>query len=74
MILSFPAPPEEMLKIFGDEAELAQQGMTLISREAIQINQQPGILAQIEQDAHGLTFRKWVLIFGQNSKTTMHNS
>ena len=74
MVLSFPAPTEEMVNAFSDPTGLEQRGITLISQEAISISNQPGILAQLEQQAHGQTFSKWILIFGENNKTTLINA
>jgi len=74
MVLSLPAPTAEMLKAFGDREALAQKGMTLISQETVNISGQPGQLVQLQQDAHGLTFSKWILIFGEENQTKIINA
>jgi len=74
MVLSFPGPTVEMLQAFSDGDALAQKGMTLISQETVSISGQPGQLVQLQQDAHGLTFSKWILIFGQNNQTKIINA
>ena len=74
MVLSFPAPTEEMLKAFRDEEGLAQNQITLLSQENISISGQPGLLIQLEQEAHSLTFGKWILIFGEDNQTTVINA
>ncbi len=74
IVFSFPAPVEEMLQAFSDKDILSQKGMTLISQETVSISDKPGLLIQLEQEAHGLTFSKWVLIFGEDNKTTLINA
>ena len=74
MVLSFPAPAEEMLKAFRDEEGLAQNQITLLSQENISISGQTGLLIQLEQEAHSLTFGKWILIFGEGNQTTVINA
>ncbi len=74
MVISFPGPTEEMLKAFRDEEGLAQNQITLLSQENISISGQPGLLIQLEQEAHSLTFSKWILIFGEDNQTTVINA
>lgn len=50
---------------------LASRGMKLISKSAAQLGDYPGLLVEIEQNAHGITYRKWLTTFGDKDITVV---
>src|SRR5690606_19759265 len=50
---------------------LASRGMKLLGREEVALGSGPGLLAQIEQPAGGITWKKWIRAFGDESATTL---
>lgn len=50
---------------------LAGAGMTLISADSVTVGAQPGRLLNVTQSARGVTFEKWVLMFGGDSATAV---
>ncbi|PSB56324.1 hypothetical protein [Chamaesiphon polymorphus] len=70
VLTKIPGPFSGVTKGF-DKDTLATRGISLISKESIKINNQPGLLLQISQSAYGEKFLKWVLIFGDEKNTSV---
>ncbi len=45
--------------------------MRLLQKEDLTIDGWTGVLLRIEQDAHGITFAKWLSVFGDETQTIM---
>jgi hypothetical protein len=72
MVMEIPGPLAEVSKGFTPEAFKTKQ-MLVKSKEEIVVNGKSGFLFTTEQQAFGITFAKYVLIFGDNKETTMIN-
>lgn len=72
MIMEIPGPFSEITKGFNEEM-LATRGMELSSKEDVQIAGVEGVLIALDQPANGMLFSKYILIFGDESATTMIN-
>ena len=72
MIVEIPGPFNEISKGFNAEM-LASQGMKLISKTEMSINEHKGYIIDLEQDAGGLTYAKNILIYGDDKSTTIIN-
>jgi hypothetical protein len=70
VLTKIPGPFAAVTKGF-DKDTLATRGISLISKESIKINNQPGLLLQISQSAYGEKFIKWVLVFGDEQNTSL---
>lgn len=74
MVLSLPAPAQEVMAVFQDAEAIRARGMRLVHQEAVEISGQPGILAQVEQAVNDQTFSKWILVFGDGEDTIILNA
>jgi hypothetical protein len=54
-----------------DKKTLATRGISLISKQPVKIDNQPGFLLQVAQAAAGQKFLKWILVFGNEESTTV---
>lgn len=72
MIVEIPGPFNEVTKGFNIES-LTTNGMKLISKNKVVINEFNGIIIDLEQEANGLTYSKNILIYGDEKSTTMIN-
>jgi hypothetical protein len=70
MLSKIPGPFAAVTKGF-DKSTLATRGISLISKQAIKIDNQPGFLLQVAQSAYGQKFLKWVLVFGNEQNTNI---
>lgn len=70
MVLAIPGPFGEVTKGFTKTA-LAEKGLTLHSKEPIQIDGQSGLQIHFSQKAFGQEFLKWVVLFGNIKQTKM---
>ena len=50
---------------------LSRQGMTLLSRENVSIDGHPGLLLHVDQTFGPSSFRKWIVIFGNERETVL---
>jgi len=72
MIVEIPGPFNEISKGFNAEM-LASQGMKLISKTEMSIDEYKGYIIDLEQDANDLTYAKNILIYGDDKSTTIIN-
>lgn len=70
LVLRLPGPFEAVTKGFTKTA-LAERGLTLHSKDAIQIEGRSGLQVHISQQAFGQEFLKWAVLFGDMEQTTM---
>ncbi len=70
MVLAIPGPFVEVIQGFT-KAALAEKGMTLHSKELIQVQGQAGVKVHFSQQAYGQEFLKWAVLFGDAQRTTM---
>lgn len=72
MIMEIPGPFKDIVKGFNKQS-MEGSGMNLISKKEVTINQYNGLLINIEQDSNGLTYSKYLLVYGNDKSTTMIN-
>ena len=72
MIMEIPGPFSEIATGF-DEEMLQSRGMDLKQKSNIKIASFDGLLLELNQYANGLEFSKHILIFGNESSTTLIN-
>ena len=72
MINELPAPYRELINSFTAEA-LKTKGITLINKETVDLNNSKATLLYLTQPSNGITYFKQLLLFGNDSKTTMIN-
>jgi len=70
MITTIPGPYAEITKGFSKEG-FVRQKMKLISKEEQVVGEAQGLLIHASQNARGVDFLKWILVFGNKSETTM---
>lgn len=72
LVSEMPAPVQTIVEAFTDEA-LKSKGMTLVERQTVDFNQSKATFLKASQPAHGLTYLKQMLIFGDDSTTFLVN-
>ena len=70
MVAMIAGPFSEITAGFTAE-QLKTRGMTLGSKENVQIDGNPGVLLHVTQYAHGTEFAKWIAVFGNERETRM---
>ncbi|MEQ8763690.1 MAG: hypothetical protein RL885_07180 [Planctomycetota bacterium] len=70
MIATLPAPFAETSRGFTP-AGLATQGIELQSRKEIDVVGANGVFLNVEQNAKGIDFEKWIVVFGDQDETTI---
>jgi hypothetical protein len=71
IVTEFPAPFSEILSGFSNPSELSKRGMSLLSRRGVEVNEQKGELLKVQQNASGIEYLKWLLIFGDEKESVM---
>lgn len=69
-VTEVPGPYSGVTGGFTSEG-LASRGMKLLTLEDLPRGSGPGLLAQIEQPAGGIVWKKWIRAFGDESATTL---
>lgn len=72
MVMEFPGPFSEVSKGFHEKM-LQSKGMILKSKKKIDVNQYNGYLINLEQEANGLLFDKYIILYGDEKLTIMIN-
>ncbi len=70
MVLMLPGPFSEVTGGFAAEP-LKTRGMTLGSKENVEIDGNTGVLLSVTQTAYGIEFAKWIVAFGNEKETRM---
>ena len=70
MVVLIPGPFSETTRGFTAE-QLKTRGMTLASKENVEIDGNPGVLLSVTQTAYGTQFAKWIVAFGNDKETKM---
>ncbi len=70
MMTVIPGSFKEVTRGF-DQKGLATRGISLLSRQTIKIQKQPGFLLHVAQSAAGSKFLKWIVVFGDDQKTNI---
>jgi hypothetical protein len=70
MVLKIPGPFSETARGLTAE-QLKTRGMTLRSKESVGIDGNTGVLLGVTQNAYGMEFAKWILVFGDEEATKM---
>ena len=70
MVTTLPGPFSEVTKGFNKEG-FVRQNMKLISKEKQLVGEAQGLLIHASQNARGTSFLKWMLVFGNESETTL---
>ncbi len=68
LVAAIPGPYSEVTRGFN-KSQMSAQGMTLISKENIRIEDHDGLLLQVRQSAYGQEFQKWMVVFGDANHT-----
>jgi len=68
MITEIPAPFLEISKGFNSRTP---QGMALISKDVVNIDGYEALLLNVDQNAYGMRFEKWIVVFGNEKETVM---
>src|SRR5688572_25317974 len=71
IVTEFPASFVGVVAGFGDPSALEKRGMFLVRKQEVNVNRQTGLLLRIKQVASGITFLKWLLIFGNEKESVM---
>jgi hypothetical protein len=72
MVVEMPAPFAAMERGMTAEA-LAAQGMELTSKVNILVGKMPGMLLEANHPVSDVVFKKYILVYGSESKTVMIN-
>lgn len=72
MINELPAPYQQLVDGFTAEA-LKTRGMTLISKQTIDLNKSKATYIKVSQPANGTIYLKQILIFGDPKETVLVN-
>ena len=70
MLSRIPGPSSQIAPGFTSDS-MHRQGMTLISRENVSIDGLPGLLLHVDQTFGPSSFRKWIVIFGNERETVL---
>ena len=70
MLLAIPGPYLEVIAGFNKNA-LAVEKISLKSKRKVRVNNQSGLLVHLSQQTYGQKFLKWIIIFGDEQRTTM---
>jgi len=72
MINEIPAPYQAIVDGFTTDA-LKTKGMTLISKQTVDLNNNAATFVEVKQPANGITYLKQLLIFGDAKHTVLVN-
>jgi hypothetical protein len=72
IVTEIPAPVQTLTESFTADA-LKAKGMTLISKQSIDLNNSKATLIKVSQQAGGTTYLKQILVFGDSKKTVLVN-
>lgn len=70
LVSALPAPFAELSRGFNAE-QMKGRGMTLLQKQRLNIEDQPALLLHVEQDAYGISFEKWIVLFGSEDRSVM---
>lgn len=70
LVSDIPAPFAEVTKGFNT-AGLASRKMTLVQKESVTLPAGEALLLSVRQEAQGIRFAKWMLVFGDPARTTL---
>lgn len=71
IVTEFSGSFSEVSASFSNPEKLAQQNLVLLNQEEVIINQQTGLLLQVQQKADEEEFLKWILVLGDEQKTVL---
>lgn len=71
LVVEGTGPYSQVSAGFADSARLLSRGILLRSRQKVTIQSFPGTLIQLRQSAHGTTYLKWGLVFGDETESVM---
>jgi hypothetical protein len=70
MVTEMPAPYDKATAGFNADG-LASRGMKLVSKLDTKVGQFPAMLLEVTQSAYGTDYHKWMLVFGDSTKTVI---
>lgn len=73
LIIEAPAPFNETTKDFT-KSGFQSQGVNLINKEELTLNNLPAFFIEAEQNAYGKIYKKYILVFGSDNNTTVVNA
>ncbi len=73
MVMEIPGPFSEVTKGFRSKEMLKARGMNLTNLTDLKVADFEGMLVELDQSANGLDFSKHLLVYGDDSATTMIN-
>ncbi len=71
MVTEIPGPYSEATAGFSNKSALDAQGMKLLSKSPATVDGLPCMLLELEQQAFGKKFRKWIIAADRSSRTTL---
>ena len=71
LVTEIPAPIEQLRPGLTDSEKLQERGMVLLDSEMVSVNGQEALLLNIEQSAYGTDFKKWILLIGNETESTI---
>ena len=72
VLMDLPGPYDKITEGF-DSTMMAQKGMTLHTKEAVNLYGYNGLLLDLEQAANGMEFEKYILVYGDEHNTHILN-
>lgn len=70
MVMEMPGPLSEVTAGMNKK-DLAKVGITFIQKEEIKFNEHQAKLFDVRQNSEGITYAKWMLVFGDLSSSVM---
>ncbi len=71
MVTEIGGPFPEVSAGFSSPSGAAKRGMIVVDKQAVTINGHSGVLLRIKQNASGIEFLKWLLVFGDEKESVM---
>ncbi|MEL6257058.1 MAG: hypothetical protein AAFR87_34000 [Bacteroidota bacterium] len=72
MLMEIPGPIEKFATEFTPE-KFEAQGMKVISMQEVRVQEDQGFELEVQQDANGYSFSKYILIYGDEETSVMIN-
>ena len=71
IVTEFPGSFREVSSGFSSPAELAARGLSLLSKQEIEISGLRGELLQVKQASSSTDYLKWIVVFGDDKESVM---
>lgn len=71
IVTEFPGSFREVASGFSSPADLAARGLSLLSKQEIEISGLRGELLQVKQTSSSTDYLKWIVVFGDDKESVM---